>query len=166
MANEVYIVRGTELLFNGEAGADVAISAESLANAAGRVSAQKDWGAAPRPERYSWVCECQWVATPTQGLGLELYIAEAPDSDNTRIAGDVGSSDAVLGDIDMRRNLKYIGSVVSENAAASEVCRSKGEFVSTERYWSLVVYNGGGSALNATDSNFKFTVVPIAYQGQ
>lgn len=166
MANESYIGKGTSKLVNGEAGADVALSAEGVANAAGRVSAQIDWGAAPRPDRYEWSCECQFQATPTQGLGLELYVAGAPDGDSTQIAGDIGSTDAALGDIDMRRNLKLIGYVVSENAAASEKCVASGEFTFTQRYMSIVAYNASGASINATDSNFRFDIVPVYTQGQ
>lgn len=166
MANEAYITKGTAKLFNGEAGADVAISVEGVANAAGRVSAQYDLGAAPRPALFSWSCEVQFQATPTQGLGLELYIAGAPDGDATQIDGDIGSTDAALGDVDMRRNLKFIGYVVSENAAASEKCVASGRFEHTERYLSLVVYNASGATVNATDSNFRFDLQPYAWQGQ
>ena len=166
MANESYIRKGTSVLFNGEAGAGVAWSMEAVANAAGRVSAQKDWGAAPRPDRYSWSCEVQWQATPTQGSVLELYIATAPDADSTQIDGDIGTSDAALADVDMRRNLRYIGSVVSENAAASEVCVASGTFTCDARYMSLVGYNAAGATINATDSNFRFDVVPVYDQGQ
>lgn len=166
MANEVYLRKGTSKLVGGEAGADVALSMEGVANAAGRVSAQIDWGAAPRPDWYEWSCEVQWQATPTQGAVLELYVAGAPDADATQIDGDVGNADAALGDIDMRRNLKFIGQVVSENAAASEVCVSSGRFQFTQRYMSVIGYNAGGAAINATDSNFRFNIVPIYWQGQ
>ena len=166
MANEVYLRKGTSKLVNGETGADTAWSMEGVANAAGRVSAQIDWGAAPRPDEYEWSCEVQWQATPTQGAVLELYVAGAPDGDSTQIDGDVGSTDAALGDVDMRRNLKYIGCVVSENAAASEVCVASGRFRFTQRYMTLVGYNGGGATINATDSNFRFNIVPFYYQGQ
>lgn len=166
MANESYIVKGTSVLFNGEAGAGVAFSMEAVTNGAGRVSAQKDWGAAPRPDRYAWSCEVQWQATPTQGSGLELYIATAPDADATQIDGDVGSSDAALGDVDMRRNLRWIGSVTSENAAASEVCVSSGEFTCDKRYMSVVGYNAGGATINATDTAFRFDIVQVYDQGQ
>ena len=166
MANEVYLRKGTSKLVNGEAGADTAWSMEGVANAAGRVSAQIDWGVAPRPDDYEWSCEVQWQATPTQGAVLELYVAGAPDGDSTQIDGDVGTTDAALGDVDMRRNLKYIGCVVSENAAASEVCVASGRFRFTQRYMTLVGYNGGGATINATDSNFRFNIVPIYYQGQ
>lgn len=166
MANEAYIRKGTALLINGEAGADYAWSVEALANAAGRVSAQIDLGAAPRPYEYEWSCEVQWQATPTQYATLDLYVAAAPDADSTQIDGDIGASDAALGDVDMLRNLRYIGSVVSENAAASEKCVASGTFRHTMRYLSLVAYNGGGATINATDSSFRFDLVPVYIQGQ
>lgn len=166
MANEAYIAVGTSQLFNGEVGADVAISVEGLTNAAGRVSAQKDWGAAPRAYIYDWSCEVQFQATPTQYQTLDLYISEAPDGDSTQIDGDSGTTDAALGDVDSLKNMKYIGSVVVENAAASEKNVASGTFISTSRYWSLVVYNGSGATVNATDSNFRFDVQPKSIQGQ
>ena len=166
MANEVYLRKGTSKLVGGESGADVAWSMEGITTANGRVSAQIDWGAAPRPDWYEWSCEVQWQATPTQGAVLELYVAGAPDADATQIDGDVGNSDAALGDIDMRRNLRFIGSVVSENAAASEVCVASGRFQFTQRYMSLVGYNAAGATINATDTNFRFNIVPIYWQGQ
>lgn len=166
MANEAYISTGTAKKFNGEANADVAISVEGLANSAGRVSGQYDIGAAPRPYRFKWSCEAQWQATPTQGGVLELYVAGAPDGDATQIDGDIGNADAAMGDVDMRRNLKYIGCVVSENAAASEICVASGVFEHYDRYLSLAVYNAGGAAINATDSNFIFTLQPFYDQGQ
>lgn len=166
MANEVYINKGTELLVSGVAGADYAWSVEGVTSGAGRVSAQIDLGAAPRPDEFEWSCEVQFQATPTQGLGLELYRAGAPDSDSKQIDGDIGSTDAALGDIDMRRNLKAIGYVVSENAAASEICVTSGVFRHTMRYLSLVAYNASGATVNATDTNFVFKLRPIYPQGQ
>lgn len=166
MANEVYQGEGTTLLINGEASADYAWSVEALANAAGRVAVQIDLSAAPRPYKLKWTCECQFQATPTQYKGLEIYRAGAPANDSTRIDGDVGATDAALGDVDMRQNLKFVGYVVSENAAASEVCRASGEFEHVDRYLTLVAYNDSGAAVNATDSNFKFWLTPIWYQGQ
>jgi len=166
MANEAYISKGTAILFGGEAGATVALSAEGLANGSGWVSAQRDLGAAPRPGLYDWSCEVQFQATPTQGAGLEIYAAFAPDNDSTQIDGDVGATDAALGDVDMRRNLMLIGYVTSENAAASEKCVASGQFEASKRYLSIVVYNGSGASINATDTNFRFDLQPAAWQGQ
>jgi hypothetical protein len=164
MANQAYINKGTSKLVNGEAGADVAFSMEGVTTANGRVSAQIDWGALPRPAMYEWSCEVQWQATPTQGAVLELYVAGAPDADSTQIDGDIGATDAALGDVDMRRNLTYIGCVVSENATASEICVASGLFMFTQRYMSIVGYNAGGSTIHATDSAFRFNIVPVYWQ--
>lgn len=166
MANEAYIKTGTALLISGAAGADYAWSVEGLTNANGRVSAQIDLGASPRPGLYKWSCECQFQATPTQGAGLELYKAGAPDGDSTQIDGDIGATDAALGDIDMRRNLQPIGAVISENAAASEPCVASGVFEHADRYLSLVAYDASGATVNATDTNFIFTLQPYSWQAQ
>ena len=166
MANEAYIRNGTSKRIDGATGADYAFSVEGLTNGAGRVSAQIDWGAAPRPAIYEWSCEVQWQATPTQGAVLELYVAGAPDADATQIDGDVGNADAALGDVDMRRNLRYIGCVASENAAASEVSVASGTFEFTQRYMSIVAYNAAGATVNATDTNFRFDIIPVYWQGQ
>lgn len=166
MANEAYIASGTALKINGEVGADYAWTVEGLTNAAGRVSAQIDLGAAPRAGIYAWSCEVQFQATPTQHATLDLYIATAPENDSTQISGDVGATDAALGDVDMRYNLRYIGSVVSENATASEKCVASGEFTVYDRYITLVAYNDSGATVNATDSNFVFRLIPKSWQGQ
>lgn len=165
MANEAYILKGTSKLVNGEAGADVAFSMEGVTTANGRVSAQIDWGAAPRPAIYEWSCEAKWQGTPSQGGVLELYVAGAPDADSTQIDGNVGSTDAALGDVDMRRNLRPIGVVVVEDATTA-IRVASGTFEFTPRYMTIVGYNGGGTTLDATDSNFRFNIVPVYWQGQ
>lgn len=167
MANEAYINKGTAKLANGESGADVAWSMEGVSNGAGRVSAQFDLGSLPRGAIIEWSCEVQWQATPTQGAVLELYAAGAPDHDATQIDGDIGNSDAALGDVDMRRNLRYFGCVMSENAAASEKCVASGRITNwTARYISFVGYNAAGATINATDSNFRFDFRVVYWQGQ
>jgi len=166
MANESYVKIGTAITVHGASGASYAWSMEGVTNGAGRVAAQVDLGATPRPGLYAWACEVQFQATPTQGKGIELYLATAPDHDNTRIDGDVGTSDAALGDVDMRRNLKPLGYVVSENAAASEKCNASGLVEITARYVSLVGYNDSGATINATDTNFYFSLTPVSWQGQ
>lgn len=166
MANEAYIKEGTPILISGAAGAAVAWSVEGLTSSNGRVSAQIDLGASPRPGWYSWTCEVQFQATPSQGFGLALYKAGAPGVSASMIDADIGNADAALGDVDMRRNLKQFGYVVSENAAAGEVCRASGEFFHTQRYLSLVAYNDSGATVNATDTNFVFYLTPISWQAQ
>ena len=166
MANEAYIQVGTALSINGEAGADYAWSVEGLATASGRVSAQIDLGAAPRPYLYHWTCEVIWQATPTQILLCELLKAGAPDSDSTAIDGDVGASDAAIPSVYCKVNMQYIGSVISELGSAGDVNRSSGYFVHYYRYLTLGIINNAGASINATDSNFQFILTPVYYQGQ
>jgi len=166
MANESYVKTGTALKVQNHNTPDAVWTVEGTTNGAGRVSAQIDLGASPRPGWYRWTCEVQFQATPTQGKGLELYKAAADDGTNTRIDGDIGVSDAALGDVDMRRNLVPIGYVVSENAAASEKCNASGHFFHPHRYISIVAYNDSGASVNATAANFLFTLQPFSWQGQ
>lgn len=166
MANEAYIDVGTARKFQNHDTPDATWTVEGLANAAGRVSAQYDLGAAPRPYIFKWYCEVQFQATPTQGAVLELYKAAARDGSNTAIQADIGTSDAALGDVDMRRNLTFIGAVVSENAAASEKCVAYGVFEHFDRYISLVAYNASGASVNATAANFLFYLQPVFFDPQ
>jgi len=166
MANEAYVATGTALNINGEAGADYAWSMEGVANAAGRVSAQVDLGASPRPGMYKWSCKLQFQATPTQFKGVELYIAKAPDGSNTDVDGAVGVADAALTDSDQRYNLQYIGYVTCESATSSVTLVASGVFACADRYLSLVGYNDSGASIHATDSAFKFVLQPYSWQGQ
>lgn len=162
---DLLLVKGSAVTFDNNGGT-VGFTVEGLTNGAGRVSAQYDLGAAPRAAFFTWSAECQFQATPTQGKGLELYIAGAPDGTNTQIDGDIGTTNAAMGDVDMRRNLKGIGYIVSENAAASEKCNTSGRFTHTERYISIAAYNDSGASVNATASNWKFVLTPWYWQTQ
>lgn len=162
MANEHYLAEGTSLAINGEVGADYAWSVEGLSNDAGRVCDQIDLGAAPRPYLYRWRCSAQWQATPTQYGALRIYKSE---SDGTHQDGDVGATDAALGDVDQLKNCKQFGKVVVEEADTSAM-KAGGVVEIHERYVSLIALNKGGAAINATDSNFVFTLTPISGQVQ
>ena len=157
MPSLVYIKRETAIVFNGEVGADAALSAEGLANNAGRVSARYDLGSGSTTDKYEWRCFASWQATPTKGGALELRLAQ---SDGTEVDGDVGTTDAALGSEDQLVNLQYVGSVRVETANTTKMVAS-GTCIITSRYVSVVPFNRGGSALNATDSNFKFILTPI-----
>lgn len=167
MTSKAFITSESTVKINGEAGADHAWSVEGLADGAGRVSIQIDLGAAPRASLFDWSCEVLLQATtPVQGDGFNLYKASAPDSDSTQIDGDVGASDAALGDLDQLRNLQYFGSVTVEEAADTSKLVASGSFVHTDRYLTLVADNETGGTTNATDSNFVFLLTARAWQGQ
>lgn len=162
------IQEGTALQISGVVGADYAWSVEGLTNNAGRVSAQIDLGADPRDPYLQWWAEAQWQATPTQYKTLDIYAAIALNGFASDVAGDVGTSDAALGDVDQLRQfgVSMIGQIVVEDAGTT-VMRSGGWFFYPYRYLSLIAYNNNtGATLNATDSNFDFQLVPFNFQGQ
>lgn len=166
MANNIYVSEGTALLINGEAGADVAWSMEGVTTGSGRVAAQRDLGAAPRPKKFAWICEWQTAGTPTQGKGIELYVSGALSNSTSRTSGNIGTTDSALADADVRRNLQPIGYVVAETATSNKKFIASGEFEFSHRYLSLVGYNDSGATINSTDSNFKFYLIPLFDQIQ
>lgn len=160
-----FITAESTVKINGEAGADHAWSVEGLTDGAGRVSIQIDLGVAPRASIFDWSSEHLGQATPTQGGSLDFYRAGAPDDDSTQIDGDIGASDAALGDVDQLKNLHFIGKVTSEEADTTKMVGSD-TFTHTQRYLTLVADNNLGATVNATDSNFIFKLTARAYQGQ
>ena len=160
------ITAESTIKINGEGEADIAWSMEGVSDGAGRVADQIDLGAAAvRGSIFDWSCEVLFQATPTQGEPLELYKASAPEDDSTQIDGDVGASDAALGDVDQVRNLIPIGVVVAEEANTTKMVAS-GSFTHTDRYLTIVGLNNSGATTNATDSNFIFKLSERAWQGQ
>jgi len=165
MTAKNFITSESVLLISGAASADHAWSVEGISDGAGRVSIQIDLGARPDSYIFSWSGEVLFQATPTQYNLLEFYKAGAPDDDSTQIDGDVGASDAALGDVDQVLNLDPIGSIIVEEADTSKMVGS-GEFEHKDRYLSLVALNNAGSAVNATDTNFVFKLTRRAKQAQ
>lgn len=165
MTSKAYILEGTALKFNGHTSADVAFSMEGVVDGAGRVSAQKDLGSAARAPEYEWYCEALLQATPIQGDVIELYAAGAPGNDSAMISGDVGTTDAALGDIDQVRNLQFLGVLVAEEADTTKMV-GRGRFEWSSRYLTIVGKNETGATINATDTNFIFNLTPIYIQGQ
>lgn len=165
MTQQIQINRSAALKINGEAGADHAWSMEGVTDTTGRVSAQIDLGADPRNFQFDWTAELLMQATPTQYKTINFYIATAPDNDASMVTGDIGVSDAALGDVDQLKNLKPIGRIVIEDANTTKMTGS-GRFICTERYLTIVGYNDTGATINATDSNFIFNLIGYNLQGQ
>ena len=165
MTSKAQILVGTGLKYNNSS-PDVAFSMEGVTTTNGRVSAQKDLGASPRDYLFMWHAKLQMQATPTQYKTIDFYAAAAYDGDSSIVWGDVGVSDAALGDVDQLRNLLYIGSVVIEEADTT-VMVGGGAFEWPHRYISIVGHNNAtGATINATAANFAFYLQPYDIQGQ
>jgi hypothetical protein len=160
MAKELYILEGTTLLIAGEVGADYAWSMEGIANGAGRLSAQIDLGADPRPYMYRWRCQVKYQATPTANTDLRLRKVE---SDGTYADDGLGESDAAVATEPV--NAKQFHTVKTQ-AAGTQVNIGGGLVEIYEQYVSFVGWNASGATTDATDSNFKFFLTPISDQQQ
>lgn len=161
VARELYLMEDATLLINGEVGADYAWSMEGVANGAGRISAQIDLGAAPRPDAFRWRCQVKYQATPTAGTDLRLRKAE---SDGTYEDDGLGEADAAVA-TEPTSNAPQFGAVKTQ-AAGTQVNIKGLTADASEQYLSLVGWNASGATIDATDSNFKFFLTPIYYQQQ
>ncbi len=79
MANKTYLQRESEISFKSSGGT-VAFTPTSVANAAGRISAQYDFGAAPKPGKYTFRWKTAFAATPTLGAVMNIFIVGADDA--------------------------------------------------------------------------------------
>lgn len=127
-----------------DSGGDYAITMSSLAAVTGRIGAQGDLGAWPRSPWIRWYAETAWVASPVAGETLDFHVA-GWDNDTGPASpwAQVGASDAALV-ATQRQNLKFIGSVVAEAAAAS-LYSSGGWFFWPFRYITPVLYNASAA---------------------
>jgi len=147
MGNKIYVARETPVVWSDTAG-DLAITINNLAAAAGRVGAQKDWGAGSTSEWYEWRLTVQFETAPVVGETVDIYLST---SDGTEEDGQVGVADAALSAADKLKNLHYIGSLVVDVATvdidftASGICRI------TTRYVSPVIHNNTADNLQATN---------------
>lgn len=164
MANELYLAAGTKNKFDAAA-TDVALTLTSLGAGAGRISAQKDWGVAPRAYLYDGMIEYVPATTAVVGEVVRVYIVEAPDHDATAVAGDLGTSDAAVSAEDLLRNCKLVG-VLQVDTADTGIMRAFFEFESFARYFSVLVWNGTADAFSATSTASFVEIQPKAVQGQ
>lgn len=158
--NAIYDKRGTTIVFKASGG-DVVFTPKAVANAAGRLSARADLGAFPRPGWFTWYAETQAQATPTVGNLLRIYLGLWHDDDTPGDPdGGVGAADAAFATENDLKNLKYIGRVTCDTAAADTVFQRSGLVWIPTRYCSVVWWNALGSALTNDDGEHIFKLTP------
>ena len=157
MANKVYVNPETAITFKASGG-DVVFTNTSVANAAGRISAQWDRGSGAKPARYVWRAHTKAGAALAVGNALEIYFAT---SDGTDVDGNQGTSDAAFSAADKRRNLQFVGLVVADSTSNGEVQIASGVVEIYTRYVSVVWWNGLGQTLSSTAGDHTFTLTPV-----
>ncbi len=160
MANAVYQKAGTAIVWK-DSGGDLVITLQNLAAGAARQGAQQDWGAlsTARPTRYHWRFECSFETAPALNEQVSIYWK---GGDGTNYDNDDGTGDAAVSATDKLKNLKLIGILIADEAAADVTMSVSGYFENYDRYGMPVIYNqSAGDNLQNTANDASFTVTPI-----
>lgn len=157
MANKVYTVRETPIVF-APSGGDVVFTPTSLANGAGRISAQLDRGSGAHATRYIWRARYRAAVAPTVGAVVRVYLVT---SDGTYADGDLGTGDAaVSAEIDLG-NARLIGAVAADAASTTKDFVASGIVEAAARYLQVAWWNAIGQALSSTAGDQAMTLTPI-----
>lgn len=154
--NAVLDKQGTSITFT-KSGGDVVFSLDDGVDAGnGQCSDQWDRGAgASRPTLYKWEAYIKWVATPTLGDVVRIYLWDA-----TTTAGDIVADGDVTPETKFG-NFRLIGQVVCINAG-DQVFYGTGLVTIFGRYVNLGVWNASATKdLNATANVSKIILTPF-----
>lgn len=154
MASKVYNAPETAITFKASGGT-VVFTNTSVANAAGRISAQWDRGAGSQPGLYKWRATTKAGAALVVGNVLEIYFAT---SDGTIEDGNQSTSDAAFSATDKRRNLQPVGTIVADSTSNGEVQNGSGVVEILDRYVSVVWWNALGQTLSGSAGDHIFTL--------
>lgn len=155
--NKIYVAPGTGVNFKDANGDVVFTLKDGVDLANGQVSDQWDRGAGAVPARYKWEATMKWVATPTLGDAVRIYLYAAQKA-NTAVDltgdGDV-SAETKFG------NFAMIGQVLC-TVAADQAFYASGIIEIYGRYVNLGVWNASASKdLNATSEACSITLTPM-----
>ena len=138
------------------------MTTQNIANGAGRISAQRDWGAGAQAFRYCIWCTFQVASTVTVGNVFEIYAAV---SDGTNQTGELGTSDASLVS-DKRNNLLWLFNVIADQTSTNTDMTGGRCVEIPARYWSLGYWNASGVGLRNTAGASFCEVIPLYLEQQ
>ena len=146
-----------------DSGGTVVLTLTSLGTLAGRQSAEHDLGATARAFAYEWRAFCQFATAPVVGETVDIYLKT---SDGTHDDNDDGAADAALSSADKLKNLRYLGSIVVDEATADLEFSASGVTQINSRYIQIVVYNATVDSFTATAAEQGVLLKPFSIQGQ
>ncbi len=160
---DILTYKGTKKTWK-ESGGDALWTPKNISNGAGRLATRLDLGsmASGRAAWFSWYAENQCQATPTLGAVIRYYIVAWNDDATPGDAdGAVGATDAAFATEAKLRNLRFVGNVIVDAAAADTVFSKSGMIYLPFRYVSLVCWNASGATLTNDAAEHKFTLDPV-----
>ena len=152
---------GTDIVFAPAAAtdSDVTFDVDDIASGAGQQSAQHDFGVDPRARRFTWRAFVQFATAPVVGELVRIYLKTQdtvghPDNDD-------GTGDAAVSAEDKLRNLRYIGSIVVDQAAINIEMVASGDVEISQRYVQVVFWNATADAFTADNNENGFSLTPV-----
>jgi hypothetical protein len=154
--NAILTKTGTPVTFTASGG-DVTFTLDDTVDLGdGQVSNQWDRGTGSVPTIYKWKAAIKWVATPTLGDTVRIYLW---DSNTT--TGDLTADAAVTPETKFN-NFRLIGTCIC-SVAADQVFYASGIVEILGRYVNLGVWNASATKdLNAT-ANVSYIVLTPYY---
>jgi len=122
-----------------------------------------DLGAVPRAKFYRFRFWTQFQATPTLGSLLRLYAKTGGSETATpdHPDNDDGTGDIAISAEDKLRNLRQIGNVVVDQAAANIEMVISGTIEITERHVAFAFWNASGATVTADAAETKLRLTPV-----
>lgn len=161
MANAVKIRTGTPLVFN-DAATNVAFTLDSLANGAGRISAQADLGAAPRPYMYEIRVSAQFAAALALGAELRVYISTSDGT--TPDAVKAGTADAAVAAESSLYNAQFVGSVIADGTTDNDKQQRSFRVPIYARYVQIALWNAMGQAFEPAATYASYCSLTPIYE--
>lgn len=152
--NAIYSKMGTATVFQESSGNVTFTLNDTVDLGNGQVSNQWDRGASPRPSCYKLDAVIKWVATPTLGDTVRIYLY---DSEST--SRDLASDGDVTPETKFG-NFRFVGQVIC-SVAADQAFYGSYDVEILGRYVNLGVWNASGTKdLNATANACSITLTP------
>ncbi len=156
LTQSIYQKFGTSVVF-ANTGGNVVMTMKNIATGAGRISAQKDWGATPQPGWYKWEATMLPTSSPTLGLSWRIY---AFCSYASATAIDTATTDTALTAETQLSNFTKLGDVYVSVSGAGPFYNSGVVFL-PGRYMNLGWWNASGVNTANTDTTTTITMTPL-----
>lgn len=174
MANLIYVNPEATIWFVPAAAAqaeDAAFEVQNLANGVGRQSAQitTQLGVGAHSRLFEWRAFIQLdTVTPVLDESVDVYLKTAGSSDSATAHpdNDDGTTEGAVSAEDKLKNLKYLGTIVVDEAVVNIEYVASGEVRISARAVQVVFFNKTVSDItpDVDESGFMLTPVPDEVQ--
>ena len=162
MTSKAYQLAETNITWLNTGGSEL-LTLTSVAAGAGRQGALHDFGVAAFARDYNWRAYVKFATAPVVGEAIEIWWKS---SDGTHPDNDDGTGDITVSAEDKLKNLKFLGSIIVDEASLTPEFVASGFVNLSHRHGSPVFWNRTADALSATATDHGFILTPVPMQGQ